>query len=96
MTLMRHCSLYTPGCTVVMPGRRRERTLGRWFARLTTLRSGWHPLRNRFSLVLVILNTQNRDIKAMHLKLGELIQYVQAADNALIRVEDETDVEWKR
>ena len=67
--------------------------MGRWFAHLTTLRSGWHPLRTLFSLVLVIQSTQNHDITAMHVKLNELIGPVQAADSALIRTEDETDEE---
>jgi low affinity Fe/Cu permease len=66
--------------------------VGRWFAYLTTLRSGRHPLRTLFSMV-VISSTQNRDITAMHVKLNELIGPVQAADHALMRAEDETDEE---
>jgi low affinity Fe/Cu permease len=44
-----------------------------------------------FLMVFLIQNTQNRDAKAMHLKLDELIHALQAADNALMRAEDETD-----
>jgi len=46
-----------------------------------------------FLMVFLIQNTQNRDALAMHLKLDELIKAVSAADNALMRAEDETDEE---
>ena len=67
--------------------------MGCWVAHLTTLRSGRHPLRTLFSLILVISSTQNRDSKSMHVTLNELIGPVHAADSALIRTEDETDEE---
>src|SRR5436190_24348474 len=37
-----------------------------------------------FLMVFLIQNTQNRDAKAMHLKLDELIRAVQAARNRLL------------
>jgi low affinity Fe/Cu permease len=46
-----------------------------------------------FLMVFLIQNTQNRDALAMHLKLDELIKSIEAADNAVIRAEDETDEE---
>jgi low affinity Fe/Cu permease len=46
-----------------------------------------------FLMVFLIQNTQNRDARAMHLKLDELIRSIEAADNAIIRAEDETDEE---
>ncbi len=46
-----------------------------------------------FMMVFLIQNSQNRDAKAVHLKLDELLRAVHDADNALIEVEDETDEE---
>src|SRR5215213_6019798 len=46
-----------------------------------------------FLMVFLIQNTQNRDSLAVHLKLDELIHAIDAADNALIEAEDETDKE---
>ena len=46
-----------------------------------------------FLMVFLIQNTQNRDAMAMQLKLDELIRATEAADNAIIRAEDETDEE---
>ena len=43
-----------------------------------------------FLMVFLIQNTQNRDALAIHLKLDELIHAVKAADDTLIRAEDET------
>ena len=43
-----------------------------------------------FLMVFLIQNTQNRDALAVHLKLDELIHAVEAADNTLMRAEDET------
>jgi low affinity Fe/Cu permease len=43
-----------------------------------------------FLMVFLIQNTQNRDALAMHLKLDELIHAMEAADDAIIRAEDET------
>jgi low affinity Fe/Cu permease len=46
-----------------------------------------------FLMVFLIQNTQNRDSMAVHLKLDELIHAIDAADNALIDAEDETEKE---
>jgi low affinity Fe/Cu permease len=46
-----------------------------------------------FLMVFLIQNTQNRDAKAMQLKLDELIRSIETADDAIIRAEDETDEE---
>src|SRR4051812_15217353 len=46
-----------------------------------------------FLMVFLIQNTQNRDALAVHLKLDELIKAIEAADNTVIRAEDETDEE---
>jgi low affinity Fe/Cu permease len=46
-----------------------------------------------FLMVFLIQNTQNRDAMAMHLKLDELIRAIEAADNSMIRAEDETSEE---
>ena len=46
-----------------------------------------------FLMVFLIQNTQNRDAKAMHLKLDELIHGVSGARNRLIDLEDMTDEE---
>jgi len=46
-----------------------------------------------FLMVFLIQNTQNRDSRAIHLKLDELINAVQAADDALIPAEDATEEE---
>jgi low affinity Fe/Cu permease len=46
-----------------------------------------------FLMVFLIQNTQNRDSKAMHLKLDELIKVTKAASNKLIEVEEDTDEE---
>src|SRR5436309_13843786 len=44
-----------------------------------------------FLMVFLIQNTQNRDAKAIHLKLDELIKGVKAAHNEMINIEDLTD-----
>lgn len=49
-----------------------------------------------FLMVFLIQNTQNRDAKATHLKLDELIRSLKDARNQLLDVEDETDDEIKR
>ncbi|MGE3773283.1 MAG: low affinity iron permease family protein [Gammaproteobacteria bacterium] len=43
--------------------------------------------------VFVIQNTQNRDAKAMHLKLDELISSIEGARNRFVDVEELTDEE---
>src|SRR6187549_2815616 len=44
-----------------------------------------------FLMVFLIQNTQNRDAKAMHLKLDELLRAVGDARNDLIDIEQDTD-----
>ena len=46
-----------------------------------------------FLMVFLIQNTQNRDTRAIHLKLDELIHGVRGARNRLIDLEDLTDDE---
>jgi low affinity Fe/Cu permease len=46
-----------------------------------------------FLMVFLIQNTQNRDAKAMHLKLDELIRAVSAARNRLVHLEDLSDAD---
>lgn len=46
-----------------------------------------------FLMVFLIQNTQNRDAKAMHLKLDELIQSIKGARNEFINLEDLSDDE---
>jgi len=49
-----------------------------------------------FLMVFLIQNTQNRDAKAMHLKLDELIRAVEGARNRLVDLEKLSDDELKR
>ena len=46
-----------------------------------------------FLMVFLIQSTQNRDAKAMHLKLDELIRAVGAARTRLVHLENLTDEE---
>src|ERR1051325_9315343 len=46
-----------------------------------------------FLMVFLIQNTQNRDAKAIHLKLDELIRAVEGARTKLVRLEDLSDDE---
>ena len=46
-----------------------------------------------FLMVFLIQNTQNRDAKAVHLKLDELIHGVRGARNSLIDLENLSDQE---
>ena len=46
-----------------------------------------------FLMVFLIQNTQNRDARAIHLKLNELIHAVDKAKNQLIDVENLSDLE---
>ncbi len=46
-----------------------------------------------FLMVFLIQNTQNRDTRAVHLKLDELIRAVKAARNNLIDLEELSDAE---
>jgi low affinity Fe/Cu permease len=49
-----------------------------------------------FLMVFLIQNTQNRDAKAMHLKLDEVIRALQEARNELVDLEDLSDEDLKR
>jgi low affinity Fe/Cu permease len=46
-----------------------------------------------FLMVFLIQNTQNRDARAMHLKLDELIRAMSGARNSLVDLEDLSDKE---
>jgi low affinity Fe/Cu permease len=46
-----------------------------------------------FLMVFLIQNTQNRDAKAIHLKLDELLRGVQGARTSLVHLEQWTDDE---
>ena len=46
-----------------------------------------------FLMVFLIQNTQNRDAKAMHLKLDELIRAVSSARDRLVHLEDLSDAD---
>jgi low affinity Fe/Cu permease len=48
-----------------------------------------------FLMVFIIQNTQNRDAKAIQLKLDELIRAVQGARNGLVRLEEQSDEDLK-
>jgi low affinity Fe/Cu permease len=49
-----------------------------------------------FLMVFLIQNTQNRDAKAIHLKLDELIRAVKEARNGMVDLEDLSDEELKK
>ena len=49
-----------------------------------------------FLMVFLIQNTQNRDAKAMHIKLDELIRAVKGARNQLVDVENLSDDALKK
>ncbi len=49
-----------------------------------------------FLMVFLIQNTQNRDAKAVHLKLDELIRALQGARNRLVDLEKLSDDELKK
>jgi low affinity Fe/Cu permease len=49
-----------------------------------------------FLMVFLIQNTQNRDAKAMHLKLDELIRAIEGARNRLVDLENLSDEELKQ
>src|SRR5437660_11086956 len=46
-----------------------------------------------FLIVFLIQNTQNRDAKAIHLKLDEIIRAIKRADNQMIDIEKLSDKE---
>src|SRR5438034_3764226 len=49
-----------------------------------------------FLMVFLIQNTQNRDAKALHLKLDELIRAVKGARNQLVDLEELSDDDLKK
>jgi low affinity Fe/Cu permease len=49
-----------------------------------------------FLMVFLIQNTQNRDAKAMHLKLDELIRSLKGARNQLVDLEELSDEDLKK
>ena len=49
-----------------------------------------------FLMVFLIQNTQNRDAKAVHLKLDELIRAVKGARNQLVDLENLSDNDLKK
>ncbi len=49
-----------------------------------------------FLMVFLIQNTQNRDAKAMHLKLDELIRAIKNARNELVDLEELSDEELQK
>ena len=49
-----------------------------------------------FLMVFLIQNTQNRDAKAVHLKLDEIIRALKGARNQLVDLEDFSDEELKK
>jgi low affinity Fe/Cu permease len=49
-----------------------------------------------FLMVFLIQNTQNRDAKAIHLKLDELIRAVEGARTGLVDLEELSDEELER
>ena len=71
---------------------------GRWFHFSDT----WQLVMNTtssivtFLMVFLIQNTQNRDAKAIHLKLDEVIRALHPAKNEMISVEKLSDEELDR
>ena len=49
-----------------------------------------------FLMVFLIQNTQNRDAKAVHLKLDEMIRALKSARNQLVDLEDLSDEELNK
>jgi low affinity Fe/Cu permease len=49
-----------------------------------------------FLIVFLIQNTQNRDAKAIHLKLDEIIRSIHVAHNEMIDIEKLSDEELER
>jgi low affinity Fe/Cu permease len=49
-----------------------------------------------FLMVFLIQNTQNRDAKAMHLKMDELIRAMKGARNQLVDLEELSDDDLKK
>lgn len=55
---------------------------------INTLTTVW-----TFLMVFLIQSSQNRDTKAIQIKLNEIICVIQKADDKLINIEDATDDE---
>jgi low affinity Fe/Cu permease len=49
-----------------------------------------------FLMVFLIQNTQNRDSRALHLKLDEVIRSMEGARNEIIDMEDATDEDLEK
>jgi low affinity Fe/Cu permease len=49
-----------------------------------------------FLMVFLIQNTQNRDARALHLKMDEIIRAVRPADDEMISIEKMSDAELER
>ena len=49
-----------------------------------------------FLMVFIIQNTQNRDAKAVHLKLDEIIRAIKGARNELVDLEELSDQDLKK
>ena len=49
-----------------------------------------------FLMVFLIQNTQNRDSKAIHLKLDELLTAIKTARTSMVNLEDLSDEELER
>jgi low affinity Fe/Cu permease len=49
-----------------------------------------------FLVVFLIQNTQNRDARAIHLKLDEIIKSIDAAHNEMIDIEHLSDAELEK
>jgi low affinity Fe/Cu permease len=49
-----------------------------------------------FLMAFIIANTQNRDARAIHLKLDELLRAMQGARTGLVDLEDLSDEELSR
>jgi low affinity Fe/Cu permease len=48
-----------------------------------------------FLMIFLVQNTQNRDNKAIHLKIDEVIRSIKGARNDLLDIEDEPDQRLK-
>ena len=47
-------------------------------------------------MVFIIQNTQNRDARALHLKMDEMIRALRPADDEMISIEKMSDAELER
>ena len=64
-----------------------------FFGYLATRRQHGYDHCSTFLIVFLIQNTQNRDARALHLKLDEVIHSMRKARNNLIDLENCTDEE---